>query len=179
MSSWIAGAWRSSQLTVAQHATAFALSPDSQTLAVGTEDGNVILFDARSGERRGAPMKVAGSLISQIAISPDGQLLAVVPINGGAMLWDLRSRSRVGDEFPVSSSGVVPAVAFEPNGRLLITEFGSDIEWPVDRPTLQRFACQIAGRDLSREEWTDVLPNRPYRPVCPAPGARAQDDTGG
>ena len=124
-------------------------------------------------------MKVAGSLITQLAISPHAQLLAVVPINGGAMLWDLRSRSRVGDEFPVSSAAIIPAVAFEPDGRLLITEFGSNIEWPVDLPTLQRFACQLAGRDLTRDEWTDVLPNRPYRPVCPAPSARTQDDTRG
>ncbi len=35
-----------------------------------------------------------------------------------------------------------------------------------DRPTLQRFACRIAGRDLTPEEWRELLPNRPYRPVC-------------
>jgi WD40 repeat protein len=162
--------------TIEQQATTFAISPDARTLAVGTEDGHVIVLDARSGRQRGAAMKVAGSSIVQIAVSPDGQLLAVVPINGGAMLWELRSRSRVGDEFPVSR-GVVPAVAFEPDGRLLITEFGSNIEWPVDQPTLQRSACQIAGRDLNRDEWTDVLPNRPYRPACPRSGGRAQDDT--
>jgi WD40 repeat protein/class 3 adenylate cyclase/tRNA A-37 threonylcarbamoyl transferase component Bud32 len=165
--------------TVARRATALAISPDVRTLAVGTEDGHVILLDARSGEQRGAPMKVAGSVITQVAVSPDGQQLAVVPVNGGTMLWDLRSRSRVGDEFPVSSSSIVPAVAFEPNGRLLLTEFGSNIEWPVDVPTLRRFACRLAGRDLTRGEWTDVLPNRPYRPVCPAPGPGAQDNADG
>ena len=65
--------------------------------------------------------------------------------------------------------GVIPAVAFEPSGRLLITELVSAIEWPLDPPTLQRFACQVAGRDLTREEWRDLLPNRPYRRVCPGP----------
>jgi hypothetical protein len=137
----------------------------------------VILFDARSGKQRGAPIKVAGSLIFQVAISPDARLLAIVPINGGTTLWDLRSRSRLGDEFLVSST-VVPAVAFEPNGRLLITEFGKSIEWPVDLPTLRRFACRLAGRDLTREEWADVLPTRSYRPVC-AGSAPAHDGAGG
>jgi WD40 repeat protein/class 3 adenylate cyclase/tRNA A-37 threonylcarbamoyl transferase component Bud32 len=165
------------QLSPARKATAFAISHDSQLLAVGTEDGSVILFDARSGKQRGAPIKVAGSLIFQVAISPDARLLAIVPINGGTTLWDLRSRSRLGDEFLVSST-VVPAVAFEPNGRLLITEFGKSIEWPVDLPTLRRFACRLAGRDLTREEWADVLPTRSYRPVC-AGSAPAHDGAGG
>ena len=40
------------------------------------------------------------------------------------------------------------------------------VEWPTDRPTLQRSACDIAGRDLTREEWRELLPNRPYRRVC-------------
>jgi hypothetical protein len=47
-------------------------------------------------------------------------------------------------------------------------ENGRANEWPVDRPTLQRRACQIAGRHLTPDAWTDVLPNRPCRPVCPA-----------
>ena len=106
--------------------------------------------------------------ISQLSFSPDRRLLAVGAFGPSATVWDVRSRTRVGDEFPVVK-GVIPAVAFEPSGRLLITELVSAIEWPLDRPTLQRFACQVAGRDLTREEWRDLLPNRPYRRVCPGP----------
>lgn len=65
------------------------------------------------------------------------------------------------------SAGVTPAVAFEPSGRLLITELGSALEWPLDRPTLQHFACRVAGRELTRDEWKNLLPSRPYRRVCP------------
>ena len=110
-------------------------------------------------------MKVAESGVFQIAVSPDGQLVAVAPANGGVTLWDLRSRRRLGDEFP-QPPDVIPQVAFEPNGRLLMTEKSRAIEWPVYRPTLQRAACEIAGRDLTRDEWAGILPNRPYRPVC-------------
>jgi len=164
--------------TVAQKATTFAFSPDARTLAVGTETGHLIVLDARSGKQRGTATKVAGSPIVQVAVSPGGQLVAVSPANPGVTLWDLRSRRRVGDRFQPPPDAI-PNVAFEPNGRLLMTEGGRAIEWPVDRPTLQRSACRIAGRDLTPDAWTDVLPTRPYRPVCPAPGARAQDDTDG
>jgi hypothetical protein len=60
-----------------------------------------------------------------------------------------------------------------------MTELGRAIEWPVDRPTLQRSACQIAGRDLTPSQWADILPTRPYRPVCRETGAPAQDRAGG
>jgi hypothetical protein len=138
----------------------------------------VAFFDTHSDRRRGPATKMAGAQIAQLAISPDGRLLAVSALDTTATVWDIRSRTRIGDAFPVAK-GEIPAVAFEPRGRLLITELGSAIEWPLDRPTLQRFACQVAGRDLTRQEWHEVLPNRAYRPVCPAPGARAQDDTHG
>ena len=62
--------------------------------------------------------------------------------------------------------GLAPSVAFKPDGRLIVGELVSAIEWPLDRPTLQRFACRIAGRDMTRAEWEDVLPNQPYRRVC-------------
>jgi hypothetical protein len=81
---------------------------------------------------------------------------------------DVRSRKRFGDVFP-PDPGVIPAVAFEPGGRLLILGLGSGTEWPIDRPTLERFACQVAGRDLTREAWRDVRPSRPYQHVSPAP----------
>ena len=101
----------------------------------------------------------------QLAISPDGRLLAVAATDGTAAVWDLRTRTRLGESFKVAK-GLVPAVAFKPDGRLIVGELVSAIEWPLDRPTLQRFACRVAGRDFTRAEWEDVLPNQPYRRVC-------------
>jgi hypothetical protein len=83
-----------------------------------------------------------------------------------ATVWDIRTRKRLGGAFP-SPKFWVPAVAFEPSGRLLITEPVGAVEWPLDRASLQRFACRVAGRSLTREEWQAVLPNQPYRRVCP------------
>jgi WD40 repeat protein len=159
-------------------AAAFTLSPDSRTIVAGTDDGRVSFFGAHDGRRRGPASKMAGASILQLSVSPDGRLLAVSAQDATATVWEIRSRTRVGSAFPVAH-GLVPQVAFEPSGRLLITELGSSLEWPLDRPTLQRFACQVAGRDLTREEWANILPNRSYRPVCASPGARAKHDAHG
>jgi hypothetical protein len=103
----------------------------------------------------------------QIVVSPEGRRFAAADFVGSAKLWDVATRKQVGDEFPVSD-GIVPALAFAPGGRLVITEPGSSTVWPTDRPTLQRFACQVAGRNLTNDEWSDLLPARPYRQLCPA-----------
>jgi hypothetical protein len=57
-------------------------------------------------------------------------------------------------------------VAFEPNGRLLMIPLSNAFEWPTDVKSWERFACRVAGRDLTPAEWHDLLPNRAYRPVC-------------
>jgi WD40 repeat protein len=118
----------------------------------------------RTGRSLRTPTKVAPSEVDQLAFSPDGRLLAVSAAT--VVLWDVGTRKRVGSGFP-SVTGWIPGIAFEPNGRLLIFQVAATIEWPTDRPTLQRFACRIAGRDLTPQEWRDLLPNRPYRHVCP------------
>ena len=153
------------RVPAADRAHAFALSPDSRVVAAGSAGGRVRLWDLRTGRPRGAATKVAGADIFQLAISPDGRLLAVGAFDGTAAVWDLRTRTRLGESFTVVT-GLAPAVAFKPDGRLIVGEYMSAIEWPLDRPTLQRFACRIAGRDMTRAEWEDVLPNQPFRRVC-------------
>jgi WD40 repeat protein len=125
----------------------------------------VALWDARTGRQVGPATTVGAGAGAQIAVSPDGRLFAVGTFDSIAALWDLRFRKRLGDAFP-HERGTIPAVAFDQRGRLLITELGSAILWPLDLPTLQDFACGVAGRTLTRDEWGDLLPTRPYRRVC-------------
>src|SRR5256885_16830330 len=99
-------------------------------MAAGTDDGRVAFFDTHSGRRRGPATKMAGAASAQLAISPDGRLLAVSALDAAATVWDIRSRTRIGDAFPVAK-GEVPAVAFEPRGRLLITRPRNPIQWPA------------------------------------------------
>jgi WD40 repeat protein len=147
---------------VTENSSAFALSPRHATLAIGTEDGRILWWDARTGRSLGTPTKADEA--AQLTFSPDGRLLALSTSSVG--LLDVATRKRVGSGFP-AVKGWVPGVAFEPDGRLLIFQVAATIEWPTDRPTLQRAACRIAGRDLTPAEWRDLLPHRPYRHVCP------------
>lgn len=147
-------------------ANAFDISPDSGLLGVGTGAGQLRLLDARTGRPTAPPLQAATGEIFEIAFSPDGRNIAVSSTDHTASVWDLPARERVGDQFG-PYVGTVPNVLFEPNGRLLIGLLSNAIEWPMNVHTWERFACNVAGRNLTAAEWHDVLPDRQVRTICP------------
>ena len=105
-----------------------------------------------AASRAGISGPVAGSAgparpgsVAQLAVTPDSRRFAVASFDGSTTLFDLRTLERIGEKFPVTP-GVIPVIAFDAH--------------------LRRVACRAAGRDITREEWADLLPGRPYRPVC-------------
>ena len=148
------------------NANAFDIAPGSELLGVGTEGGQVLLLDPRTGRQTAPKIQVATGDVGQISFSPDGRSYAVGSQDGTASVWDVRSGTRVGN--PYVSPDAIPQVVFEPNGRLLIENLTTAIEWPMNVETWEQFACRVAGRNLTRAEWHDALPNRAYRPTCPA-----------
>jgi WD40 repeat protein len=151
---------------LADHATAIAFSPDSRTLGLGTEGGQLLFWGARDGHSRAAPIHAAAGAIDSVSFSPDGSLVAAGAYDRTSTVWNVRSHQQVGNTFP-EHVAAAPAVLFEPGGRLLIDYEADAAQWPINVATWERFACQVAGRDLSRAEWRQILPARPYMHVCP------------
>ena len=151
--------------SLTNHATAIAYSPDSELLAVGTEDGQVLFWNARTGVEGPPALQVSTGNIAQMWFSPDGTMMVVSSFDGSTTLWDLRSRTQIGGSFPERPNTITQPV-FEPNGKLLIQYNSDAAEWPMDVGSWERFACQVAGRDLTPAEWHAILPARPYMHVC-------------
>ena len=146
-------------------AESIAFSPDGRFLGVGTSDGNLVRYDAGTGRQSGPPIPVAAEGLNSIAFSRDGRLFAAGSDDQTTTLVDLRSRKPLGRTFPVTQ-GVIPATAFTADGRLIVTYLAEAAVWPTSVGAWSAFACRAAGRDLTRSEWTALLPDRPYRPVC-------------
>jgi len=151
--------------SLTNHATAIAYSPDSRLLTVGTEDGQVLFRDASSGVAAGQALHVSSGNVAQISFSPGGTMMVVSSYDGSTTLWDLRSRTQIGGSFPERPNTITQPV-FEPNGKLLIQYNSDAAQWPSDAGSWERFACQVAGRDLTPAEWHAILPARPYMHVC-------------
>ncbi len=109
------------------HLWDLALSPDGRVLAAGDNDGRVILWDARTMRRIGAPLH-AGDWTTREAFSPDGRRLAVV---GGAgsgaqvVVFDLATRG-VLLTLPVPAGDIGPGkVTWTRDGRIVAVGSGT------------------------------------------------------
>jgi WD40 repeat protein len=150
---------------VSGHATSIAFSPDGRLFAAGTEDGKVVLWDSADGSPVGAPVDVATGPVEAISFSPDGRLFVASSADGRATLWNPRTHKRLADAFP-EEEGSVPVARFTARGDLVIENVRNTSRWPIDPVSWARFACRVAGRDLTRAEWSDLLPSRPYQHIC-------------
>ena len=156
---------RELSVAVDGYAATVAFSRDGRLLAAGTNSGKVLLLDAQDGERLGPPIEVGKDEIDPVSFSPDGRLLAASSGDQTATVWDVASRKQLGTTFP-AVQGVVPVAQFAPDGDLVIAYLADAVKWPMDPRTWERFACKVAGRDLTPAEWDDILPDRDHQRVC-------------
>lgn len=83
-------------------------------------------------------------------------------------VWDghtgeLISTARLPEGEGQSSAG------FRPDGTLIVAAYsGRVFSWDPSIDHAVAFACRVAGRDLTREEWSAEFPDRPFRSTCPA-----------
>lgn len=111
-------------LSHTQGVTSVAFSPDGETLATGSIDGKIRLWDVTSGRKKATLSNSNVTLVEDLAFSPDGKTLATTAFRG-VLLWDMTARApRAILSAPADEKETAIAdVAFSPDGRLVA---GSD-----------------------------------------------------
>jgi WD40 repeat protein len=89
-------------------------SSDGRLALTGSDDGTVIVSDARTGHRE-RTLRV-GSEVTRATFSPDDQLIGVETIDHWAGVWDSQGR-----RFRVPATSLLPSLAFSPDGRYILT----------------------------------------------------------
>ena len=139
-------------------------SPDGRLLAISSF-GYTQLWDAESRRPVGAPLGGHEGDVFNAEFSPDGEMLATSGFDGSVILWDVDSRRTLG---ALPGSLGFTSARFTPDGRPLfkLFETGAAQRWEVSLDAWSRHACAVAGRELTRAEWQEFVPDQDYRRVC-------------
>ena len=95
--------------------TSAAFSPDSQTLATGSEDRQIKLWDVSAGQER-LTIKAHNDSVRTVAFAPDGNRLVSVGLDDRARVWDVKSGKQL---LEIESHA---AAKFSPDGRLIAAD---------------------------------------------------------
>ncbi len=121
-----------------------AFSPDGQTLASGSKDRSIRLWDISTGKLLHTLTLDIRAAVESVAFSPDGKKLASAEY-GRLHLWDVSTANLLHTFIDLKSSGsdIIPlahaSVAFSPDGQTLASMMGGDNYmrvWDVETGTL-------------------------------------------
>ena len=142
-------------------------------MAVGTLGGQLHVLDADDLTTAAPTRLAAAGFVIDMATSPDGTLLATLGSDGDLKLWDTATWQPLG--LPLTEQGSWGVLSFTPDGQRLRVLYesgtpegdGTMRTVPVDHDLWLARACEVAGRDLTDDEWAVVRPGQEWRPTCP------------
>jgi WD40 repeat protein/serine/threonine protein kinase/tetratricopeptide (TPR) repeat protein len=97
---------------------AVQVSPDGRIVAVGTDDGQLSLWDADTGQQLDSA-RTAHISFRMIEFHPTGRLLATSGSDERAQLWDVNPLRKRGEQLPLECPGRWSP--FDPMGRMVLT----------------------------------------------------------
>jgi WD40 repeat protein/DNA-binding SARP family transcriptional activator len=144
-----------------------AFSHDGRLLAVGHFGGTVAMVSTTDWKVSGRRLAGHRERVTGVEFSQGDRMLVTAGADGTARLWDVATRRPLGTALPIQPDQYV-AAAFSPSGSHLfaVPSDGRAVRWDVRPETWKRHACLVGGRDLTRTEWREILPDRQYRSVC-------------
>jgi WD40 repeat protein len=100
-------------------------SPDGKLLALGTENGDVILWDTAAHQVTGPSLLGHTDVVFDVAFSPDGKILASASgqYDKTILLWDVATHKQIGQPI-VGHTGSITSLDFSSDGKVLASGGG-------------------------------------------------------
>ncbi|MGI5282561.1 caspase, EACC1-associated type [Nonomuraea polychroma] len=146
-------------------------SKDGKTLAVAASDGTARLWDVARPEQPKRLSTLPGHVadVSAVAFSADGRTLATASRDRTIRVWNVADRARPSLWAVLGGASAVDDVEFGPDGTVLAGTSDVAIQlWGLNVEQASENVCQSSGMSITREEWAQYLPGRPYALPCQA-----------
>jgi WD40 repeat protein len=144
-----------------------AFDPDG-TLLTGSNDGTVQHWNPLTGRELGAPTQVTAAPVAGIAFDPSGDTFVTSGGSDGIpKLWTTSTLQQLGSDLP-GDPGLWLNAQYTPNGKNIVVLSRSNRAWlwPASPAAWSSHACVVAGRTLSRSEWSRFVGGRAYARIC-------------
>ena len=150
-------------------ASTVEVSPDGTHAAVGGRMGELMVLDLAAAEQVGEPV-TAHDVVVDLTYSEDGSRLLTSGLDYKNALWDGRTGELLARV--VTTQIGTEATFTDDRDTVLIAPLwgGSVFEWNTRPDHAVEFACRVAGRDFTEDEWAEHFGDRPYQHTCPQPG---------
>jgi hypothetical protein len=156
-------------------ATLAGPAPGYHTVVAGTDvivasddPGRVFILDPDTLEPTAPAFNLGAGQVDQLELSADGRWLMARGTT--AQLYDLATPRQLGGPIPTTLTGRwTGGTALRPDGRQLAVpgQFGIAL-WDLDPADWHDAACQLAGRNLTLDEWEIYLGGLArYHATCP------------
>jgi WD40 repeat protein len=147
---------------------AVAVAPAGDRVAIGGSGGRLLLLDLADGRIRRSAVAGHESTILSVGYAADGDTVVTGGYDGRVALWDAHTGDLLGTMLPGEpDTGTQPAFQADSDSVVIPGWDGTVHIWNTRPASWLRFACTVAARDLTRDEWTAALGKRPYRQTCP------------
>ena len=143
------------------------ISPDGQTLVIGRDRGDIILWDIQK-KALSRIISAHRSTVTDIQFNPQGNLLLTTSRDGTARVWDLNDSRKLPIILDDHSDWVLTG-SFNHSGTQIITGGADEYirSWPTEPSFLASRICDFVNRNLTQEEWNEFVgEDIPYEVIC-------------
>jgi WD40 repeat protein len=145
-----------------------AVDRGGKLLAIGSEDGSIMLWDLMVGQPDGVPLDQHSASVTSLSFSPDGTTLASGGTDQALILWDVDSHQSIASPI-YGSANTLTSLAYSPEDRLVSGDAsGKLLSWYADDLSWIERNCTMTRRNLTPVEWRQYVSQsgETYRATC-------------
>ena len=147
-----------------------SFSPDGRRVAITGIGGELVIIDVEARAVWRAPTTGHGGIGQFVRFSPDGGRIVSGASDGTVSLWDADTLELLGTV--ATATGGEPALVAptftQDNDVVTVAAYdGQAYRWDTRIGRTLSYACTMAGRNLTDEEWAQAFGDRTYQNTCP------------